>query len=258
MVDLTPNDTRPRFAPRDTNLVDAIAEVKRIADQSMRSNPMTDARIDSGLTLWRGNYGGDLVWIGEIEPEDQNQFDQYGNRKDQRGFVLQRDDPGQQFAILMYDSSPEVGQPLRQTLTIGDGSGHAIMQEAFNQKGRRFPDKAMPMYPKFSQNLTGAVDAVVWSGSANLIGTHINFDVEWGADATLQVSSYLRFNGGGVTVTTGTTVATAGFAYSGTVDISTIWAASDFVNIEWHVWKSGGGGVNYSPRVNRMRNFTDG
>jgi hypothetical protein len=259
MGDLDPTARAAQFAPRNTNLVDAVAETRRIADQIMRSNPLKDAKIDSGLTEWRGNYGGSLVWIGEITPVDQNLFDPYGNLKKQRALVVQRDDPGQQFAITMYDGNPQAGVPLRQTLTISDGTGHRIMQESFLQLGRRFPDKAIPMYSKQSidTGLNFGTDTIVWSGSGNIIGTHMNFDVEWTGDGTVtQVSSFIRFSGGGVTIDTATVLGGANNAYGGTTDITTIFNASDFIDVQWHIWRSGGTGL-YRPRMNRMRNFSN-
>jgi len=254
MVDVNPQSTMSRYTPRPSDLVDAVAETRRIADQQMRANPLTNARTDNGLTRWMGNYGDALVWIGDITPYDLNLVNDYGAQKYQRGFVLRRDDPGLAFALTLYDSSPTAGLPLKQTLTISDGTGTRMLQEAFNQQGRRFPDKAIPMYPRIAIDSGGnaTVAELVWAGEANLIGTHVHFVAQWSTSGA-TLSQYLVFSGGGVTITTPTTSSPPNTR----VDITSIWQASDYVTVEWYVWRSGGAGLYY-PRPRVCRNYTDG
>lgn len=256
MVDIDPTDIAPKYVPRETNLVDAVAAAKRIADQSMRANPLKNAKIDSGLTQWRGNYGGSLVWIGEIYPADQNQFDQYGNNKPQRGFVLQRDDPSQSFAILMYDFDQDAGQPLKQRLQFFDVNGRRMYADGVNG-GRAFPDTPVVLYQRETIDPNGVVspsDVVVFSGEGNLTGTRLRMAAAWGtAGGTPNWSTYLRVSGGGVTINTATGTGSGGSNIVWDLDIKTIYDVSDYVNVEWHMWKTGGtGGLTPRPYYCRM------
>jgi hypothetical protein len=255
MVDVSPPSNVGKYSPRSSDLVDAVSEAKRIADQTMRSNPMENAVVTEGLTRFVGNYGGDFAWFGEFFPADLNMTDEFGQQSPQRGISFVRDDPGHASAFTMYDGSPEAGQPLMQTITLSDGTGQRMMQEAFNQKGRRFPDKAIPMYARISVDNGGnaAAQELAWAGEGNLIGTHMHFSGGWalgGGAAT--ISNFMRYSGGGVTVQTPTITV----APNHITDISSIWAVSDYVNAEWWVWRSAGTALYY-PRPSLCRNFTD-
>jgi len=259
--DIDPTTVSSRYSPRESTLVDAVAEAKRIADQQMRSNPLTNAQINSGLTLWKGNYGGSLVWIGEISPEDKNQFDQYGKNKKQRGFVLQRDDPSQSFAMTMYDFGPTAGVPLKQRLSIFDVNGRRTYTDGVNG-GRSFPDQPIVMYQRESIDPTGATffsDRVMYSGEGNMVGTSLDFSGAWGNTVgTDTISNFVRVSGGGVTVNSPTQNVTAsGGNTSITLDISAIYNANttDYINVEWHIWRSAGSGA-YTPRIYKCRNYS--
>lgn len=262
MVDINPQDTVNKYAPRQTDLVDAAAEANRIAAQALRSNPLKNAIVDSGLTRWTGNYGGDLLWVGEFFPPDANLVDDFGNLKPQRGVSLVRDDPKHGSALSLYDGSPVAGEPLAQTLTMSDGNGRRLLQEAFNQKGRRYPDKAIPMYARISVDTGGnaSSDEIAWMGSGNLIGTHVDFNSSWTVGGgTAGINGFLRVNGVG-----GTTVNSSAFSGTGangsfnvTLDCSAIYDnGEDFITVEWHIWRFSGTNLYY-PRVTRCRNFTD-
>lgn len=258
MVDIDPTVSVAKYAPRNTTLVDAVAEAKRIADQSLRSNPLENARISGGLTKWVGNYGGSLVWIGEITPNDRNLFDNYGNNKKQRGFVLQRDDPGQHFAITMYDASPSEGVPLRQRLWMYDVNGKNIYRES-ESGGLNFPDRPIVMYPRMNieAGLTNAADEIPWGGAGNITGTHIEFNAGWAAGGTVTVTTFVRVIGSDGTVVDSPTRVLAGANnISETIDISAIYnGGADFVDVQWHTLRSAGTG-NYYPRPQRVRNYS--
>jgi hypothetical protein len=246
LVDIDPTTIAPKYAPRETNLVDAVAAAKRIADQIMRSNPLKDATIDGGLTRWTGNYGGSLVWIGEILPADQNQFDQYGHVKPQRGFVLQRDDPGQNFAITMYDFDPHAGVALNQRLQFFDVNGRRTWADAYNG-GRAFPDAPVVLYQREvldPSGFGGTSDTILYSGEGNCIGTRLSMAGAWAAPGgTPTYSMFLRVSGGGVTINTATTSGSGAGNIVWDVDIKTIFDASTYINVEWHMWKTGGTGA---------------
>lgn len=258
MVDIEPSAEISRFTPRDTTLVDAVAEAKRIAEQQMRSNPLKDARIDAGLTQWVGNYGGSLVWIGEITPPDQNLVDAYGNLRPQRGFVLQRDDPGGHFAYTMYDSSPSAGQPLQQTVIMYDVNGQFTYRES-SQGGLAFPDRPIVMYPRVNieAGMTNVTDDMPWAGSGNHTATRLQFQGGWAASGVVTVSTYVRVTGvGGTVVNSPTRVLVGANAIDELIDISAIYNnGEDFIDVQWHTWRSAGTG-SYFPRPTRVRSYS--
>jgi len=148
MADIDPYSQIQQLTPRPTSIVDAIAESKRIAEAIMRSNPLRNARVDDGLMVWRGNYAGSggladsYLWIGEFSPRDA------ALDKQQRGFLLTRDDPKHAAALWMYDpfaDSRGPGNPLRQTLQMKDADGAQIMSEA-QGGGTAFPFGIVPLY----------------------------------------------------------------------------------------------------------------
>lgn len=259
MVDINPGNDIATYAPRSTNLVDAVAEVKRIADQQMRSNPLKDARIDGGLTLWLGNYGGSLVWIGDITPADQNLLDPLGNPRRQRGFVLQRDDPNRNFAITMYDPFPLPGVPLRQRMYMSDADGKRVFAEGFSG-GRAFPDAPIVLYQRESFENPAATwtsDRTVFSGEGHLTGRRLQFTGAYTvSDGASNISNYFRVSGGGVTITTATTNVLNSQNVSYDLDVSTIFAVSDYINVEWHMWRTSGG-ASFLPRIYRCRTFSN-
>jgi hypothetical protein len=259
LVDIDPADTASKYTPREATLVDAVAEAKRIADQQMRSNPLKDARVNSGLTKWTGNYGGDLAWIGEFYPADKNQFDQYGNQKPQRGINFVRDDPQHNIAFALYDPWPTVGVPLRQRIYMYDADGKAFLKEGYSG-GRAFPDAPIVLYQREvidPNGITIGSDVVVFSGEGNLIGSKVQMSAAWAAIAgTPTWSTYLRLTGGGVTINTATTSGSGGSNISWTVDVKTIMNVSDYINVEWHMWKTGGTG-GFTPRPYFCRMYSD-
>jgi hypothetical protein len=136
------------FTPRSTNIVDAIAETKRVTESALRSNPLRNAVVDDGLMKWRGNYAGGLggayLWIGEFSPNDGV----LGKR--QRGFALSRDDPKHARVLWVYDDQGEaanpINKPLRQQLTMHDADDAPILREA-RSGGVQWPWAAVPIYP---------------------------------------------------------------------------------------------------------------
>lgn len=250
MVDVNPRDLSTPYMPRESTIVDAVAETRRIADQVMRNNPLVDAVIDRGLTRFRGNYGGDFAWFGEFLPADRNQLDDFGNFQPQRGISFVRDDPLHNSAFAMYDNNPVAGVPLRQRIYMHDADGKALLHEGYNG-GRAFPDGPLVLYQRETidpNGVTSPTDVVVFSGEGNLTGTRVRVSAAWGtAGGTPNWSWYVRFSGGGVTINTATTSGSGGGNFSIDIDVKTIQTVSNYINVEWHMWKTGGVG-GFTPR----------
>lgn len=148
MGDIDPYAQLQEYTPRSTNIVDAIAETKRITEAALRSNPLRNAIIDDGLMKWRGNYAGGLngafLWIGEFFPRDGLL------NKPQRGFLLTRDDPKHARVLWVYDDQAEatnpIDKPLRQQMTMHDADDAPILRES-RKGGVQFPWSHIPLYP---------------------------------------------------------------------------------------------------------------
>lgn len=238
--------------------MDAVAETRRIADQVMRNNPLVDAVISQGLTRFRGNYGGDFAWFGEFLPGDRNLTDDYGNMLPQRGISFVRDDPLHNSAFAMYDFDPRAGEALRQRIYMRDADGKALFLEGFNG-GRAFPDTPIVMYQRESFENPVAVwtaDRTVYSGEGNLTGTRVEFSAAYTVSVgTDSISNFLRLSGGGVTINTPTQTVTGSQNVSLTVDVKTIQAVSDYINVEWHMWRAAGSG-SFLPRIYKCRTYS--
>lgn len=256
MVDVNPANLQAPFAPRESTIVDAVAESRRIADQLMRNNPMVDAVVSQGFTRFQGNYDDALfLLLGEFYPADQNLVDDFGAPQPQRGFHLQRDDPGHQQALSMYDFNPLAGIPLRQRLYMRDADGEPLMLEGYNG-GRAWPDSPIVMYQRESFENPAATwtsDRSVFSGEGDLTGTLVDFSAAYtctvGSDT---ISQYLRLSGGGVTINTPTQSLVGSQNVTLTVDVKPIKVVSEYINVEWHLWRAAGSG-SFVPRMYRCR-----
>lgn len=250
MVDVDPRNLVTPYMPRESTIVDAVAETRRIADQVMRNNPLVDAIVSRGLTKFRGNYGGDFAWFGEFLPADRNQLDEFGNIQPQRGISFVRDDPLHNSAFSMYDLDPRAGVPLRQRIYMHDADGKPLLWEGYNG-GRAFPDAALVMYQREIIDPNGVQtgsDVIVFSGEGNLTGTRVRFSAAWGTvGGSPNWSYYVRLAGGGVTINTATVNGAGGGNFSLDIDVKTIQAVSDYINVDWHMWKTGGAG-GFTPR----------
>jgi hypothetical protein len=255
VVEVNPRDLQAPYTPRESTLVDAVAESRRIADQAMRNNPLVNAVVDRGLTRFRGNYGSDYAWFGEFNPVDENLTDDFGDDLPQRGIVFWRDDPSHNQAFAMYDFDPRAGEPLRQRMYLNDADGKPFLQEGFNG-GRFWPDAPIVMYQRESfesPRATWTSDRVAYSGEGDLVGTLVEFTAAYTLTVgTDTISSFLRLSGGGVTINTPTTALVGNQNISLTVDVKTIKQVSDYINVEWHMWRSAGGG-EFLPRIYRCR-----
>lgn len=148
MADIDPFSQIQQYTPRQSDLVDAVAESRRAIDAAIRSNPLRNAVIDDGLMRWRGNYTGGInasyLWIGEIFPVDAVLG------KMQRAFVLSRDDNVRARALWMYDpfaeSANPVSQPLRQLVSMHDADNYPMVVEG-RYGGLRFPHTQIALYP---------------------------------------------------------------------------------------------------------------
>lgn len=259
MVDIDPTEDAGKYIPREPTLVDAVAEAKRIADQALRANPLENARIASGLTRWVGNYGQDFAWFGEFYPADKNQFRPDGTNKPQRGISFVRDDPQHNIAFAMYDPFTAAGTPLRQRIYMYDADGKPLLTEGFHG-GRRFPDAPIVLYQRETIDPAGVqltTDVVVFSGEGNLIGTRLLMSAAWGAaGGTPNWSTYLRASGGGVNVVTATSTGAGGGNIAWSLNVKPIMDVSDYINVEWHMWKTGGTG-GFTPRPYYCRMYSD-
>lgn len=258
MVDVNPRELTAPYAPRESTLVDAVAETRRIADQVMRNNPLVDAVIDRGLTRFRGNYGSDFAWFGEFFPPDRNLVDDFGEQQPQRGISFVRDDPSHAPAFAMYDFDPRTGEPLRQRIYLHDADGKLFLAEGFNG-GRAWPDTPIVMYQRESFENPAATwtsDRTVFSGEGHLTGTRVDFSGAYTVTVgTDSISNYLRISGGGVTINTPTQTVTGSQNVSHTVDVKSILNVSDYVNVEWHMWRAAGTGA-FLPRIYRCRTYS--
>jgi len=258
LVDVDPRSLSAPYTPRESTVVDAVAETRRIADQMMRNNPMTNAVVNKGLTRFVGNYGGDYAWFGEFQPYDQNLLDDFGQKLPQRGVVFWRDDPLHNQAFAMYDFDPRVGVPLRQRLYMNDADGKLLLSEGYSG-GRAFPDASIVMYQRESFENPAATwtsDRTAYSGEGNLTGTRLDFTAAYTCSVgTDTISSFLRVSGGGVTINTATSALVGSQNISYTLDIETIFDASNYVNVEWHMWRSAGTG-SFLPRIYRCRCYS--
>lgn len=258
MVDVNPANLQAPFAPRESTIVDAVAETRRIADQFMRNNPLVDALIAQGFTRFQGNYGELFLMLGEFFPADQNLVDDFGAPQPQRGFHLERDDPLHHQALSMYDFDPKVGIPLRQRLYMRDADGKPLMLEGYNG-GRAFPDAPLVLYQRETIDPNGVQtgsDVIVFSGEGNLTGTRLSAAAAWGtAGGSPSWSYYLRVSGGGVTITTATVSGSGGGNAAWDVDVKSIMQVSNYINVEWHMWKTGGAG-GFTPRPYYCRMYS--
>lgn len=156
MVDIDVYGQTQQYTPRQTDIVDAIAETRRITEAAMRSNPLRNAYIDDGLMKWHGNYaggplGGAFLWIGEFRPNDQIL------NKPQRGFILSRDDSSHSTALWLYDPFPSTTKPLRQLLAMRDADNKNIMIEG-RDGGTAFPWAPIPLYSQITDRVNIFVD----------------------------------------------------------------------------------------------------
>ena len=139
MADIDPYAQVQRYSPWNVTLIDAIAEAKRVTTAIMQANPLRNAVVDDGLMRWRGKYGDDFLWVGEIQPVDPT------DGLPQRGFVVRRDDPGGHEALAVYDFAPKVGDPLRQKVLQRDADSRLMFQEG-SDGGVYWPYSAMSVF----------------------------------------------------------------------------------------------------------------
>lgn len=186
MADIDPYAQLQQLTPRGASVVDAIADARRVIDASIRTNPLTNAHVDEGLMVWRGNYAGQggikdsYLWIGEVTPADV-----FLNRQ-QRAFLVTRDDPRHAPAFWMYDPFPDE-QGLRQVIRIQDSDGAAILIED-RAGGLSFPFGQVNLYPTafiidaagpavtspaFKIPHTSGGSVLVWEGYGPMMGSQL-------------------------------------------------------------------------------------
>jgi hypothetical protein len=105
---------------------------------------------------------------------------------------------------------------------------------------------------------TWTSDRVVYSGEGDLTGTLVDFSAAYTTSVgTDTISNFLRFSGGGVTINTATQTLAGSQNLSMTVDVKTIKNVSDYINVEWHMWRASGSG-SFLPRIYRCRTRSPG
>jgi hypothetical protein len=186
----------PYFAPEPPSDTRILAEVRRIAEQILRSNPLENARVDGGLTRWVGNYGGEFAWFGEFLPQDPN------TGQAQRGISLVRDDPKRKTAFAMFDPNPRAGQPLRQRVYMDDADGRRLLHEG-DDGGLGYPYFPVMM---FRADAGGYVqtnqtsDRLIFTGRSAVMGRHveaIGFGTSFSGESGRV---FMRVQGNGTTV----------------------------------------------------------
>jgi hypothetical protein len=140
MGDVNPRAQAQQYTPRQTSIVDAVAETKRVVEASLRANPLKNAVVDSGLMRFRGNYGIDFLWIGEFYPKDPI-LD-----KPQRAVLIRRDDHIGADVLAYWDWYPDPARPLRQKMRMRDASNRPILEEG-GSGGLQFPRNNIVCYP---------------------------------------------------------------------------------------------------------------
>lgn len=263
MVDINPAAWTQQFTPRSPDLVDAVAEVRRIAEQQMRSNPLANGIVPYGLTRWRGNYNTDFAWFGEFFPMDPN-LD-----KPQRGISFVRDDPQGNSAFSLYDPSPEEGVPLRQRLAMTDADDRRLLHEGQHDGGWAFPRYPVVVYPNTVVSTGTANNVAAW-GRSSLLGRYldylylvdtmnlwplqgapgfanVNVPLETaGAESNLRVTTQVQVEAGPHTILSDSIVGGPdAFFVQGTLDLgggsSTAWGQNvDFMSVNVLAWITAG------------------
>lgn len=169
MGDIDPRAQVQRYTPRQTDIVDAVVETKRVMTASLRANPLRNAVVDDGLMKWRGNYGsafslGDIrasyLWIGEVSPRDAVL------NKTQRGVFITRDDPSHARVLWMYDpwaASAGPDRPLRQLFTMNDADDRPVLHEHIDG-GLAIPISPIPLMERGWTYVNGSA-VPAWAGA---------------------------------------------------------------------------------------------
>lgn len=199
-----------QYTPRNISALDALAAAKRTADQILRSNPLTNATVTSGLMQWKGNHVDstgervDYIWIGDFFPADTTM-----GGIPQKGIVFRRDDststlgPEGTLAFALYDHNPGGdGLGLRQTIHWESIDRKQLWQE--NRKGgQSWPEYPVPMGP-WGDNISkwpgqsGASFGVSWDGWANIVGNQLvcSYTIMGEAGAAGEAQVQVLPNGG--------------------------------------------------------------
>lgn len=191
-----------QYAPRVPTLIDTTAYTNRLVDQILRTNPLTNASVSSGLIRWLGNYisgpGPDYInflWIGEFLPADTN----LAGSPPQRGFSLVRDDSrGGVSAIALYDANPAGSPGLKQTLFFTSGDGKRLMEES-REGGQRWPEAPVAMGAIGSDagawpgvNTVSPAYGTIWEGRFSVIGNRLHYRFFVGTDAATSGTFRMR------------------------------------------------------------------
>lgn len=234
-----------QYTPRNFSELDWIAAAKRTADAIVRSNPLTNAVITSGLTQWRGNHvdiNGDKVeflWIGDFLPPDTT----LGGIP-QKGIVFRRDDSTAagvndgMTAFALYDHDPGGGGlGLRQTIHWGSLDGDQLWSES-RVGGQSWPEFPIPMGPwgtstsLWPGTTSGSFD-VLWQGWGNIVGRDLVAEYsgqgEAGAACEFQVKVFP--NGGPSIDGPIHTLVAAGANYKDTIDVTAVRGETRFIQL---------------------------
>lgn len=173
-----------QYTPRNITALDALLSARRVADQILRNNPLTNAVVSTGLMKWTGNHVKtvgpnkvDFLWIGDFFPADTT----LGGIA-QKGIVMYRDDStGGTISFAIYDHDPggdSLG--LRQTIHLSSGDGDPLLTEA-RHGGQQWPESNIAMgvvsqeitdWARTPVTPTGAFVTLA-EGRVNVVGNHL-------------------------------------------------------------------------------------
>jgi hypothetical protein len=233
-------------------LVDTVSYTNRLVDQILRTNPLTNASVSTGLIRWLGNYfNGDgsnvnFLWIGEFLPADIN----LPGSPPQRGFSLVRDDSrGGVSAIALYDANPGASPGLKQTLFFTSGDGRRLMEES-REGGQRWPEVSVPMGQVGSDagawagtNTASPSYGTIWEGRFPVVGNRLHYRAFIGTDAATTGTFRMRVEmpGGDVFGPTHTQGTPGNAVVDDSVDVSAARGIS--VRMFWEGSRTSGAGL---------------
>jgi len=240
------------YAPRVPTLVDTVSYTNRLVDQILRTNPLTDASVSTGLIRWLGNYhNGDgsnvnFLWIGAFNPADTN----LPGNPPQRGFSLVRDDSrGGVSAIALFDANPGASPGLKQTLFFTSGDGKRLMEES-RDGGQRYPEHPVTMGAIGSDlalwpgtNTASAAFGIIWEGRFSVMGNRLHYRMIVATDSGTSGNFRMRIEmpGGDVVGPTHNQASSGTSLAEGSVDVAA--ARGTTVRLYWEGSRTGGAGL---------------
>lgn len=256
-----------QYTPREISALDALAAAKRIADQIIRNNPLTNAVVSRGLMQWRGNHvdiDGDKVnflWIGDFFPADPTM-----GGIPQKGIVMWRDDStassvdAGRIAFALYDHDPGGGGlGLRQTIHLDSLDGKHLLSES-RKGGQEFPHMNVPMGATGSDTGKWASTdstsfATVLEGFTHAVGNQLyaRFWTQTQSTAAGEFRVTVTWSGGTITGTLFTQAVNTVTFREDTLDVTA--ARGEMLQVKVEARRSSGTGSVAAAPIS-FRNFT--